>query len=42
MNILLALLSVALIFYILVDSFESMILPRRVTRPYRFARLYYH
>jgi Ion channel len=39
--ILAALLSVVLILFILVDGFEAMILPRRVTRPYRFARLYY-
>jgi hypothetical protein len=36
-----ALASVALIFFVLLDGFESMVLPRRVTRPYRFARLYY-
>ncbi len=41
MNILVAVLSVALILLFLVDAFETMILPRRVTRPYRFARLYY-
>ena len=41
MNILVALLSGALILFILKDGFEAMILPRRVTRPYRFARLYY-
>jgi hypothetical protein len=40
-DIVVALLSVALILFILVDGFEAMILPRRVTRPYRFARLYY-
>ena len=41
MNILVALLSVALILFILVDGFEAIILPRRVTRPFRFARFYY-
>ncbi len=41
MNILVAVLSVTLILLFLVDAFETMILPRRVTRPYRFARLYY-
>src|SRR6476619_5395297 len=30
-----------LIFYILVEAFEALVLPRRVTRPYRFTRLYY-
>ena len=41
MYALVAVLSVALILVILVDAFEAIILPRRVTRPYRFARLYY-
>jgi hypothetical protein len=41
MWILFTLLSVALIVVVLVDGFEAMVLPRRVTRPYRPARLYY-
>ena len=32
---------VALIVLILVDSFETTVLPRRVTHRFRFARLYY-
>src|SRR5262249_23702328 len=35
------LLSLALIFLVLVDSFETAVLPRRVTHRYRFARLFY-
>src|SRR5262249_58223347 len=31
----------ALISIILVDGFEAIILPRRVTRPYRLARFFY-
>jgi hypothetical protein len=34
-------LSLALIVLLLVDGFEAMVLPRRVTRPYRLARVYY-
>jgi hypothetical protein len=41
MGIVLALLSLLLIGLILLDSFETIILPRRVSRPYRFARLFY-
>jgi hypothetical protein len=41
MSILLALLGLMVIFLVLVDGFEAMVLPRRVTHPYRFARLYY-
>src|SRR6516164_102641 len=36
-----ALLSLALIIAVLVDGFEAMVLPRRVTRAYRPARLFY-
>jgi hypothetical protein len=36
-----ALGSVALILLVLLEGFESMVLPRRVTRPYRFTRFYY-
>lgn len=39
--ILAVLASLALIVMVLVESFEAMILPRRVTRPYRFNRFYY-
>jgi hypothetical protein len=41
MEIVAALGSVALIILVLVDGFEAMVLPRRVTRPYRPTRLYY-
>ena len=30
-----------LVLFILVEAFEALVLPRRVTRPYRFTRLYY-
>src|SRR5262245_10897249 len=33
--------SAVLITLVLWDAFETMLLPRRVTRPYRFARLYF-
>jgi hypothetical protein len=36
-----ALLSVILIVLVLVDGFEAMVLPRRVTHPYRPTRLFY-
>jgi hypothetical protein len=36
-----ALLSLALIVLLLMDGFEAMVLPRRVTRPYRLARMFY-
>jgi hypothetical protein len=42
MSILLAMASGALILLVLVDGFEAMVLPRRVTHPYRFARFFYH
>jgi hypothetical protein len=35
------LVSLALIFVILVDAFETTVLPRRVNRRFRFARLFY-
>jgi hypothetical protein len=41
MTVIAALASVALIVLVLWDGFESMVLPRRVTRPYRLARLFY-
>jgi len=31
-----------LIFLVLLDGFEAMVLPRRVTRRFRYARLFYH
>jgi hypothetical protein len=39
--ILVALASLALIFFVLVEAFEGVVLPRRVMRPYRFTRFYY-
>ncbi len=39
--ILVALASVALILLVLLDAFEAVVLPRRVTRPYRFTRLFF-
>jgi hypothetical protein len=41
MGIVAALVSVALILLILMDGFETMVLPRRVTRPYRLTRFFY-
>ena len=41
MGMVVALAALGLIFLILVDSFETTVLPRRVTHRYRFARLYY-
>ncbi|MBY0523041.1 MAG: potassium channel family protein [Gemmataceae bacterium] len=41
MSFLLVLASAALIALILQDAFEAMILPRRVTRAYRYSRLFY-
>ena len=41
MSIVLALCSVILIVLVLLDGFEAMLLPRRVTRAFRFARLFY-
>jgi hypothetical protein len=41
MSILLTLLSIGLIFLVLLDAFETIVLPRRVTHPYRFARFFY-
>ena len=36
-----AMASVLLIFLVLMDAFETMLLPRRVKRPFRFARAFY-
>ncbi|MBI3412144.1 MAG: two pore domain potassium channel family protein [Planctomycetes bacterium] len=41
MGFLLVALSAVLIFVVLWDAFEAMVLPRRVTHPFRFARLFY-
>lgn len=41
MRIVLTLASLALILLALVDGFETILLPRRVTRRYRYARLFY-
>lgn len=41
MPILAAIAGLALIFFTLLDTFEAVVLPRRVTRPYRFARVFY-
>jgi hypothetical protein len=41
MEILLAAFGLVMIVVVLVDGFEAMILPRRVSHPYRFARLFY-
>ena len=41
MRIVGTLASLALIFLMLLDSFESIVLPRRVTHRFRFARLFY-
>jgi hypothetical protein len=40
-NVLLALLSVVLILLLLLDGFEAMVLPRRVTHSFRLTRLYF-
>lgn len=41
MRILGVLAGLALVFLVLIDCFESIVQPRRVTRRYRYARLYY-
>jgi hypothetical protein len=41
MKIVTTLLSIFWIFLVLLDGFESMVLPRRVTHPYKFARLFF-
>src|SRR4051812_12619569 len=41
MWILIVLVSVALICLVLVDAFETTVLPRRVTHRYRFARFFF-
>jgi Ion channel len=41
MGVVLTAVSVALILLIFWDAFETVVLPRRVTRPYRFARLFF-
>jgi len=41
MSILCALASAALILWTLMEAFEAMVLPRRVTRKFRFTRVFY-
>ena len=41
MRILAAVLGAAFIFIVLWDAFETIVLPRRVTRRFRLARLFY-
>ena len=41
MTALAAVAGALLILFILVEVFEALVLPRRVTRPYRLSRLYY-
>src|SRR6516225_5919807 len=41
MDFLLALAALTLILLVLVDGFETVLLPRRIMRPYRFARQFY-
>jgi hypothetical protein len=41
MHFLLALCGIALILLVLIDAFEAVVLPRRVTRKFRLARVYY-
>jgi voltage-gated potassium channel Kch len=41
MQLILTVASIALIILVLVDSFETTVLPRRVTRRYRFVRMFY-
>src|SRR5262245_13689302 len=41
LSVVLTLASLALIVVMLIDGFEAMVLPRRVTRLYRPARLFY-
>src|SRR5207244_2691687 len=36
-----AISGLCLVLFILVEAFEALVLPRRVTRPFRFSRLYY-
>jgi hypothetical protein len=41
MQIVAAILGLALIVFVLLEVFEALVLPRRVLRPFRFTRLYY-
>src|SRR5271165_4095942 len=41
MDFICAIFGTVLVLLVLVDGFEAMILPRRVTQPFRFARLFY-
>jgi hypothetical protein len=42
MDILAAAVGLLLILMVLLEAFEALVLPRRVTRPYRFTHLYYN
>lgn len=41
MRLVIGIASVALILLVLLDAFEAMVLPRRITHPYRLARIYF-
>jgi Ion channel len=41
MNFIATFLGIAIMFVVLLDAFEAMVLPRRATRKYRLARYYY-
>lgn len=41
MSLVLAVVSSALVVLVLIDCFETIVQPRRITRPYRFTRIYY-
>jgi hypothetical protein len=41
MTIVYAISGLCLVLFVLVEAFEALVLPRRVTRPFRFSRLYY-
>ncbi|HVA95860.1 MAG TPA: potassium channel family protein [Candidatus Dormibacteraeota bacterium] len=41
MKLFIGILGLAILFVTLLDAFETIILPRRVTRPFRLVRLYY-
>ena len=41
MNIFLVIVGTAILFAVLLEAFESIILPRRVTRRFRLTRLFY-
>src|SRR5690242_2390377 len=41
MDFFLAFPGIIVILLVLIDGFEVIVLPRRITRPYRFARMFY-